>query len=111
MRPNRPNLRQHVRRTVFLPAKFDAGDGMALRDCTVVDISDGGARLTVADPITVPNEFILFLSPRGFPLRRCRVVWRTANQMGVEFESQLERRVRIHEGEVAAQVGADGAQA
>ena len=53
--------------------------------CVLWDISEGGARLSVTDTTTVPNEFLLVLerdAPRG---TSCRVVWRQGDQIGLEF--------------------------
>jgi hypothetical protein len=47
--------------------------------CIIWDISDSGARLTVADDQQVPDEFTLLLC------RRCRVVRRYDGQVGVAF--------------------------
>ena len=49
------------------------------------DASQEGAQLALADPNSLPNEFILALSSDGAARRRCRVIWRTENQVGGEF--------------------------
>jgi PilZ domain len=52
-------------------------------DCVIVDLSEGGARLSVADlPEVVPDYFKLKL---GSVLSKCRVRWRKGNEFGVEF--------------------------
>jgi len=55
----------------------------ALIDCTVSNLSDRGARLKVESPIGIPDTFDLVLD-HG-PVRGCRVTWRKATQIGVEF--------------------------
>ena len=77
----RPNLR----RPVTYPAYIDTGDGSPARECTLCDASQLGALLNVAEPRSVPNEFTLALSVDGAARRKCRVVWRTEQQVGVEF--------------------------
>ena len=62
-----------------------------LQGCVVDDISDLGARLGVENSKTVPNHFVLMLSARGKPKRKCRVAWRKGGQIGVEFEKPLAR--------------------
>jgi hypothetical protein len=57
-----------------------------LHGCVVADISDVGARLEVEHAQKAPASFYLLLSSRGRPKRRCRVVWRSKTQVGVEFE-------------------------
>ena len=77
--------RKILRRSVTYPAFLDLGDGSPARECILCDASQEGAQLTVADPKSLPDEFILALSSDGAARRRCRVVWRTEKQVGVEF--------------------------
>ena len=62
-------------------------DGTWQRECTVEDISDGGAKLTVDDSIEgLPlKEFFLVLSSTGLAYRHCRLVWVNGDQIGVSF--------------------------
>jgi hypothetical protein len=85
----RSDLRRYQRRVVKLPAKLDPGHGQPLRDCTIVDISEMGARLALPEPEQTPDEFNLLLTPSGNPSRRCRLVWRGAEHVGVEFDRPL----------------------
>jgi hypothetical protein len=43
-----------------------------------------GACLLVASPISIPDQFELLLSA-DLSKRQCRVVWRSVDQVGVEF--------------------------
>src|SRR5215210_6629595 len=86
-----PEKRKSIRRTVTYPAFLDFGDGSPARECTFCDASQEGAQLAVADPNSLPNEFILALSSDGAARRRCRVIWRTATQVGVEFLKDLKK--------------------
>ena len=52
---------------------------------TVRNLSKIGARLMVTSPVGIPNEFELVLD-RDRVARRCRVVWRKADRIGLEFE-------------------------
>lgn len=54
-------------------------------DCTVRNLSKTGACLIVASPVGIPNEFELVLDRDKVP-RTCRVAWRAADRIGVEFE-------------------------
>ena len=83
----RADLRKGARKSLHYRAHIDGGDGMALHDCMVLDISDRGARLMIASPNEVPDDFTLLLSHDGHARRHCRVVWRTDQQIGVTFES------------------------
>ncbi len=60
-----------------------------LHGCVINDISDFGAKLDVENAEGVPEKFLLLLSARGTPKRKCRVVWRDGEQIGVEFERPL----------------------
>jgi hypothetical protein len=53
-------------------------------DCVVRDLSPTGARLEVASPIGIPDWFDLRINRNGvcYP---SKVVWRSANQIGVMF--------------------------
>jgi PilZ domain len=52
-------------------------------DCTVRNLSDGGACLNVESSIGIPDSFDLLLGHAS--VRNCRVAWRKATQIGVEF--------------------------
>jgi hypothetical protein len=84
--------RKAVRRVVQLPARIDTGRGSPLHECTVVDLSDLGARLAVGDAARLPDEFTILLSPFTRPFRRCRLVWRKNGYVGVEFDADWQRR-------------------
>jgi hypothetical protein len=80
--------RKSVRRTMQYTAWIAQKD-QPLIGCILADISEHGARLDVETIDTVPDEFMLFLSRRGTPRRKCRVAWRSEeqNQIGVKFEA------------------------
>jgi hypothetical protein len=78
--------RRTPRRPIRRPAFIDVGDGSMLRGCMLRDISAGGARVVVETATALPEEFSLMLGHDGRPpRRRCRVVWRFNNVVGVEF--------------------------
>ena len=57
---------------------------VVILDCMLHDISSTGARMWVEDPELVPDYFKLKVP--GAPLiPRCRVRWRSGNELGVEF--------------------------
>jgi len=57
--------------------------------CTVLDLSEGGAKLKVSVGALIPARFELEIPSRR-ERYRCRLVWRTLDALGVEF---LARRV------------------
>jgi PilZ domain len=58
-------------------------NGNCSMNCTIVDISDTGAKLKPADPVYVPETFDLVL-PNG-PTYRCVLIRRTKDQIAVRF--------------------------
>ena len=64
------------------PAWIDTNNGSPLLDCVVWDVSEEGVRISIDMPRSVPQEFFLVLSKDGKLRRRCKVVWRSAEQIG-----------------------------
>ena len=48
-------------------------------------VSTRGARLAIGDASQVEDSFTLLLSTNGEPSRRCHVIWRQGNEIGVRF--------------------------
>lgn len=73
-----------------VPAQLMAIDGTWRRECTIDNVSDGGARLTVGDSIIDLRltEFFLVLSSTGLAYRRCRLIWVNGGQIGVSFANR-----------------------
>ena len=53
-------------------------------DCVIRNLSDIGAALEVERSAGIPDDFTLLIKPEIIK-RRCRVVWRSAKRIGVEF--------------------------
>jgi hypothetical protein len=53
-------------------------------DCTIRNLSEAGAALDVNSPVGIPDDFTLLIKPE-FVKRNCRVIWRSAKRIGVEF--------------------------
>jgi hypothetical protein len=62
-------------------------DGTWRRSCTLLDVSDSGAKLEVEGPVNVlqAREFFLLLSSTGLAFRRCELVWINGAEVGVRF--------------------------
>jgi hypothetical protein len=73
-----------TRRRTNQPAWITVDGGFATRPCTVIDISEGGARLRVEDPQFVKPLFQLKLERSG-PGRACKVAWKKGEVIGIEF--------------------------
>jgi hypothetical protein len=80
------NRRKAIRRSIGYGATIVASDASWTRKCRVIDISASGAKLALEEPGELPKDFVLMLSERAGPKRRCHVVWETGDQLGVEFE-------------------------
>ncbi|MGH6795790.1 MAG: PilZ domain-containing protein [Methylocella sp.] len=55
----------------------------AVIDCAVLNLADGSACLKVESPIGIPDSFDLVIDHAT--VGNCRVTWRKATQIGVEF--------------------------
>jgi hypothetical protein len=62
------------------------GDGSLKRPWQIANLTDSGARLTVEDPSSMPNSFIIALKGEPTIWRRCVVVWRSATEIGISFK-------------------------
>ena len=71
----------------FLKAVIEFNNGASKNDCTVKNISESGARIEITGAVSLPNEFNLRIPHRG-ELRRCRLIWREADGVGVHFVTQ-----------------------
>lgn len=82
--------RKDHRQTLKYPAKLDFGDGTPFVSCMLTEVSASGARVSVECPDNIPDTFSLLLAPEHNTFRRCKVVWREANLIGVEFHKTSE---------------------
>jgi hypothetical protein len=82
-------MRRAPRQSTNLPAWIDVGNDSSPQRCTLVDVSEYGARLAGRDIERVPSEFTLLLSKTGRPRQRCSVVWKLNNEIGVKFVPAL----------------------
>jgi hypothetical protein len=64
-------------------------DGGLDRPCILANFSNSGAKLTGVVPATIPDEFLLSITPRGRK-RACRVRWRYGEAVGVQFTDRGE---------------------
>ena len=76
--------RTHARHRVFKGGRLAFGDGHTI-DCTVRNISPGGAQLDVAAAAGLPDHFTLCIDSDHF-MRDCHPVWRDDKQIGVAFD-------------------------
>ncbi|WP_457107171.1 PilZ domain-containing protein [Methylobacterium sp. P5_C11] len=71
------------RRRTLLEGHIELAGGGAI-DCTVRNVSEGGARLRVVSVIGVPDAFVLTYGIAS-QRRPVRVTWRSETELGVAF--------------------------
>ena len=103
--------RRNARKLVSYPAFIDVGDDKPAIECALCDASQEGAQLAVEDPDGLPNEFILALSSDGAARRRCRVMWRADNSVGVEFLKDTQKGPRAMRRSLTHEKAAPATQA
>ena len=85
---NHAELRKKPRRAFHYNARILIGGDAPPIVCSISDISEIGARLTLESDSELPEEFVLLLTPKGTPRRQCRLIWRDGLAAGVEFPQQ-----------------------
>jgi PilZ domain len=62
-------------------------DGTWRRDCTMEDVSETGAKLSIEGSVEGLHlkESFLLLSSTGLAYRRCELAWVNGDQIGVNF--------------------------
>lgn len=53
-------------------------------ECTVRNMSEGGAAIDLDAPVTLPQSFSLSITRDNF-VRNCRAVWRSERRIGLAF--------------------------
>ena len=78
-----PGRRQFGRRPAFKPATIVQADGTRI-PATVVDLSEAGARIKIADPDCAEKEFYLEIPADDF-IVKCRIAHVQDASIGVLF--------------------------
>jgi PilZ domain-containing protein len=79
--------RADPRRTIRYPGLITLDGEAEPIPCALRNASQQGSQLAVSDVDKVPDEFVLVLGHEGTPRRFCRVVWRSKDAVGVEFNA------------------------
>jgi PilZ domain len=74
-----------TRKSVQHPGWLILEGSFAARPCTVLDMSDSGARIEVSDPGAVPAKLRLAFSRDVRTGRACEVAWQRGRTIGVKF--------------------------
>lgn len=78
------DMRHSPRLRTFKGGSIIFGVAAAI-DCVIRNMSETGAALEVESPVGIPDEFTLLTKPE-FVKRNCRVAWRSAMRIGVQFQ-------------------------
>jgi hypothetical protein len=87
--------RQQLRVEWSSSGTIDVGNGHPRRDCVVSNLFKCGAKLGGVDIRTAPNEFTLHLVGKADSAYKCRVIWRSEHELGVEFAEALPNSFQL----------------
>lgn len=73
-----------------IPALIFVRESVPLCPCTVIDISQGGGRIRLDAPVSVPDRFHLLFTRTASVRRECRVIWRHDDCLGVTFSGRFD---------------------
>ena len=76
--------RAERRQRVLKKGKIVFNDRMSILDVRIRDLTAGGARLVVENPLYIPNEFG-FIDTVSRIERLARLVWRSEREIGIAF--------------------------
>ena len=77
--------RKHPRHRTLKAGRIVFNHKFSVIDCTVRNLSDGGACLVLASSVGIPECFDLTIEPDR-ETRPCRVAWKSENRIGVAFQ-------------------------
>jgi hypothetical protein len=81
--------RRSPRRRVLKEGKLIFGQGHSVVDCTIDNMSDGGAHVRMISSHGVPGDFYLVEASRGI-IHKAEVAWRTTTGIGLKLLGPLE---------------------
>ncbi len=81
--------RKSPRRRVLKEGKLVFGHGHSIVDCTIDNMSEGGAHVRLTSSHGVPGEFYLIEASRGI-IHKAEVAWRTTTGIGLRLLGPLE---------------------
>ncbi len=77
--------RKETRQPLDYPCWLDAGPGQPPMRGHLSNISKSGAKLICPDASKLADQFVLYLTQVGNVGRRCRVMRREGNELGLHF--------------------------
>jgi PilZ domain-containing protein len=77
--------RKHPRHRTLKGGRIVFHRGFSALDCTVRNLSEGGACLVLPTTVGIPDAFELTIQPERKTVP-CRVAWRSATRIGAAFQ-------------------------
>ena len=87
---NSVDQRRAVRQQVDFPAWIDIGDGSEPLAATVLDVSNGGARIVISSATILPKNFWLILNKESKRRRLCSVALRYDTEVCVQYLDTIQ---------------------
>ena len=84
MPPRVVERRPKPRRRVLLSGRVSLSEGVHHFDCTIRDLTDAGARITVAKSQLIPSSVFL-INMRDRTVHESKVVWNNGREVGLSF--------------------------
>jgi hypothetical protein len=81
--------RRAVRQAAHVAAWIEKEGNDLLERCALIDISENGARLRIADVYNLPANLTLHFARDSQDFQQCRVIWQRNNDVGVEFVGRM----------------------
>lgn len=78
------NRRQPARKRMLKSGRIVFNRHRSVIDCTVRNLTEGGACLVVASQLGIPDRFDLLIGADDVA-RSAQVVWRKNNRLGINF--------------------------
>jgi hypothetical protein len=85
----RADRRKSARRRVLKDGKLIFGPGKSVVDCTIDNMSDGGAHVRLVGSHGLPPEFYLAEASKGI-VHKAEVAWRTTAGIGLKLLATLD---------------------
>ncbi|MEI9885538.1 MAG: PilZ domain-containing protein [Rhizomicrobium sp.] len=78
-----------ARKRVLFGGKIVHGDGAFSLDCTIRDLSDAGAKVTLGNRVSIPAE-VYFIDQRSGVAHLAQVAWRRTPNFGLKFLTRID---------------------
>jgi PilZ domain len=86
--------RKHVRHDVNYSCWFSSADASQLIEARVRNISEGGMKVVCPAHDEVPDTIDLYMTRDRKVARRCKIVWRSEDALGLAFVTKTPLRQR-----------------